>query len=330
MPLIKNLILLISNQKFIPYILKLTLVVFLELIFNFVCFWRTKTVQPVKVKNKTCLITGGTKSIGNGLVKILSRSGYEVIVLGRSEVEQSENVKFIKFDLSNLDEVKQFKLDGELKDKRIDLLIFNAGVMVKTFDTTYSKRTENQLQNRSILTSNNSQISNLNSFALDNNFKINYLSHFILYENLKDNLSENTRVVVTSSCMGLTTDNFDPLKESFLPGNRKYAESKFCSFLLARYISRSYQTVVLHPGIIPTGLFDSDNLSYFLIHRLFFSFTNTLEEGTNVLLNACNIEMKNHHRLTFLYGFDRIKLPKSVNERNLRKLLDFTNLILNK
>lgn len=291
MSIIKNLILLTSNISWLPYTVKFFIICSLECTFNFFCFWRKKSIKPDKVEDKLCLITGGTKNIGKKLVELLKDSGYKIYVLGRTDIQDDDAVKYIKLDLNDLTAVQNFSFS-----KHIDLLIFNAGIWTSKVD------------------------------KIDVNFRVNFLGHFLLYEKLKKNLSK-TRVVVTSSCLALTVDSFDPTTTSFSLWNRKYSESKFCVFLLGRYISKDHQTVVVHPGIVPTALFDEDILSILFIKLLYFS-TNTIEEGANVLLNACHVSLMTHHRLVFFDGFDRVKIPKSVNEKNLEKLMTYTEKFL--
>lgn len=288
--MIKKLIFVISGLTFVPFIVKLSAIVFLEYLFNVLYFFREKKVKIKRVRNKFCLITGGTKGIGRELVELLIKKGYEVLVLGRNRITGIET-KFHRIDLCNIAEVKKFKIN-----RQIDLLVFNAGVLTTEIED------------------------------IDLNFKINYLSHFILYINLRHNLT-NARIVLTSSCVMLSVDTFDPFSTSFF-SFRKYCESKLCVFLLAKYISKKHQAVVVHPGIVNTGLFARNRLLNIFISKISYFFLNSKEEASHVLLNACQCEIYRKKKIIFLYGFDHMKIPRSINSNNLRHLIKISKKIL--
>ncbi|ELQ76254.1 Dehydrogenase with different specificities [Trachipleistophora hominis] len=288
--MINKLIYSISQRKYVPFIVKLVIVTFLSYLFNIVHFYRMRSVEPKKVKHKFCVITGGTRGIGRELVDLLVLKGYEVMVLGRTKVNRSKVVHY-GLDLNNLQEVAQFKMD-----KDIDLLVMNAGILTGKTD------------------------------GIDLNFKINYLAHYILYNNLRSNL-KNARVVLTSSCVMLSVDTFDPYRPSFF-SFRKYCESKLCVFLLGKYISRNLQTVVVHPGVVNTTLFNENSLLNFFISKISYPFLNSTDEAANVLMNACQFEMSREKKIIFLYGFEEMKIPCSINRKNEKKLMKITKHFL--
>ena len=78
------------------------------------------------------LITGASSGIGRDLARILSKKGYDLILVARSkkpmgELKEELNTKvdIISMDLSNTESVK--KLYNQVKDENIDILINNAG-----------------------------------------------------------------------------------------------------------------------------------------------------------------------------------------------------------
>lgn len=290
--MIKRLIYRVSQIKYVPFIAKLIIITALSYLFNVVHFYRMRSVKPKKVKNKFCIITGGTRGIGRELVDLLVLKGYEVMVLGRSNISRSNVVRY-ELDLNNLNEVKQFRLS-----RTVDLLVMNAGIITTKTD------------------------------GIDMNFKVNYLAHYILYNNLRGNL-KNARVVLISSCVMLSVDTFDPYSTSFF-SFRKYCESKLCVFLLAKYISRNTQTVVVHPGIVNTALFKENSLLDLFINKVSYPFLNSIEEAANVLVNACQFEMSREKKIIFFYGFDEMKVPRSINRKNEKKLMKITKHFLEK
>ena len=84
------------------------------------------------MENKIALITGASSGIGRDMARYLSKKGYDLILVARSKEKLEElknelttNVEIIPLDLENTDNCK--KLYEEVKDKKIDMLINNAG-----------------------------------------------------------------------------------------------------------------------------------------------------------------------------------------------------------
>jgi 3-oxoacyl-[acyl-carrier protein] reductase len=91
------------------------------------------------LKDKICVVTGGSKGIGRGIVELFARQGGRVRYLSRSEAEDPAglaaaaeagggSVKWLSCDVSDEAQVKA-AIDGVLaEDKAIDALVNNAGV----------------------------------------------------------------------------------------------------------------------------------------------------------------------------------------------------------
>lgn len=82
----------------------------------------------MKFKDKTIIVTGGSRGIGKGIVKAFLDEGAKVIICGRREISDiPENAYFTSLDIREPDAAKaliDFALD---KTGRIDCLINNAG-----------------------------------------------------------------------------------------------------------------------------------------------------------------------------------------------------------
>lgn len=80
-------------------------------------------------KNKTILITGTSKGIGNFLCRYYSDTGMNVIGCSRSNLNiKSINYTHYKLDICNEEKVKEMFHDIRIKHGSIDILINNAGI----------------------------------------------------------------------------------------------------------------------------------------------------------------------------------------------------------
>ena len=78
------------------------------------------------MNNKTALITGCNRGLGEGIRNIILKQGYTVIGLNRTLSNQKlENYIEVKCDISNSENIEKAK---EKINKKIDLLIINAGI----------------------------------------------------------------------------------------------------------------------------------------------------------------------------------------------------------
>lgn len=84
--------------------------------------------MEISLKDKTCLITGGTHGIGLTTAKLFSRLGARVIAIGRHIPKTEEKIEFVKLDLTSRNELLNF-IDWYKKEIGIiHCLINNASV----------------------------------------------------------------------------------------------------------------------------------------------------------------------------------------------------------
>lgn len=92
----------------------------------------------MRYKDKVTLITGGSKGIGEGCVRVFVEAGSKVVFCARNEIEgrrlESDlkgrgpgEASFIKCDVSKIDEIENLVAQTVKKYERIDCLINNAG-----------------------------------------------------------------------------------------------------------------------------------------------------------------------------------------------------------
>ncbi|ENZ00952.1 hypothetical protein HMPREF1092_02116 [Clostridium thermobutyricum] len=96
---------------------------------------------------KKVLITGGNKGIGLETTRLFLENNYKVIVVARDytnfEFNDNDNVEKIKYDLSNVEGIK----DLVYKIGHIDILVNNAGIMNSIPYDSYPKADMEKLIN---------------------------------------------------------------------------------------------------------------------------------------------------------------------------------------
>ena len=89
-------------------------------------------VNNINFKNKTILITGGTKGIGIGITKSFLKLDANVIVLARNKPSRNIQSKgnaafFVECDIRDLDSIAKALKIIQTRYKKLDVLINNAG-----------------------------------------------------------------------------------------------------------------------------------------------------------------------------------------------------------
>jgi NAD(P)-dependent dehydrogenase (short-subunit alcohol dehydrogenase family) len=212
---------------------------------------------------KVVLVTGANSGIGKEAAQVFASIGADVTLACRSQAKCDEakseieaktpkggNVSTAILDLNSLESVKSFAKEFLSHEKRLDLLINNAGIMdLPTYETTAD--------------------------GFEKQFGVNHLGHFHLTNLLLDTLKAtakkygSARIINLSSQahlfasgpLGLQEIDFSklPLSPDQYDGGLSYGISKVSNILFSRELrNRLKGTGVLtaagHPGIIKTGL----------------------------------------------------------------------------
>jgi 3-oxoacyl-[acyl-carrier protein] reductase len=93
----------------------------------------------MKLKNKICLVTGGSRGIGRSIVKRLSKDGAHVIftyvqdkIAAENCIKEisktNSNIQFFQMDVSDRESVKKAILSINKNIDHIDVLVNNAGI----------------------------------------------------------------------------------------------------------------------------------------------------------------------------------------------------------
>ncbi|XP_046887991.1 retinol dehydrogenase 13-like isoform X1 [Hypomesus transpacificus] len=202
------------------------------------------------IKGKTVVITGANTGIGKETARELARRGGRVI-MGCRDMEKCEDAaKEIRgktlnphvyahhIDLASIKSIRQFAERIKHEEKRVDILINNAGVM-----RCPAGKTED---------------------GFDVQFGVNHLGHFLLTNLLLDKLKESapSRVINLASLAHIVGEiDFNDLnweKKKF-DTKRAYCQSKLANVLFTRELAKRLEgtgvTVnALHPGVVATDL----------------------------------------------------------------------------
>jgi NAD(P)-dependent dehydrogenase (short-subunit alcohol dehydrogenase family) len=203
----------------------------------------------------TILVTGATDGLGKRVARELAGKGATVLLHGRNserlqaaledirKVTGSERLGSYPADLSSLAQVRVLAeriLSGQV---RLDVLINNAGVIVR-------ERKESE-----------------DGFELT--FAVNYLAHFLLTSLLLPLLRESApaRIVNVASAGQSPVDFDDVMLERRYDGMRAYAQSKLAqimfTFELAGHLSGSGVSVnALHPASLMDTKMVSETFGY--------------------------------------------------------------------
>lgn len=204
------------------------------------------------MKGKFVLITGATDGIGKQTALELAKQGATALLHGRDPKRLIETVKDLRAkakdlkldvfnaDFASLNAIRKMVVDLEQKYPRLDVLINNAGVFMKTRE--------------------------LSRDGYEMTFAVNHLAHFFLTHLCLPLLksSPSARVITVSSIAHLrATLDFENLQgEKKFDGYGAYSLSKLANVLFAvelaeRLKGSAITSNALHPGVISTKLLEA-------------------------------------------------------------------------
>ncbi|XP_062846693.1 retinol-DH_like_SDR_c domain-containing protein [Trichomycterus rosablanca] len=206
--------------------------------------------SKVRLDGRTVVITGANTGIGKETAQDMAKRGARVVMacrdLTRAEKAAEEirnstgnrDVVVKRLDLTSLISVRQFVEEYTATEKRLDILINNAGVMMCPHSLTKD--------------------------GFETQFGVNHLGHFLLTVLLLDTLKNSapSRVVNVSSIAHKRGKiHFDDLNFTETPYDSlvSYKQSKLANILFTRELARQTKdsgvtAYALHPGVIRTEL----------------------------------------------------------------------------
>ncbi|XP_048857467.1 dehydrogenase/reductase SDR family member 13-like isoform X2 [Brienomyrus brachyistius] len=240
--------------------------------------------SKVKLHGKTVIITGSNTGIGKTTAVDLAKRGARVILACRDQRRAeaalrditaesgSSEVVYMQLDLGSLESVRSFAENFLKSERRLDLLINNAGIFKQG-------RTKD---------------------GLGMMLGVNHIGHFLLTNLLLDRLKQcrPSRVInVSSAAHNFGSIDFDVLSAhkalgvgtSHLDVFRVYSDSKLCNVLFTHELAKRLEGTnvtcySLHPGAINSELSRYTNpflkVLFMPITLLFFKDTKTGAQTT--------------------------------------------------
>lgn len=195
---------------------------------------------------KTAVITGATSGIGVEIALHLVQKEYVLLILGRSTEklhtlakklrEKKPNcvLKLITCDMSSFTSLSKACKEIIDSHSQIDLLILNAGIWNFKFNETEDH--------------------------IEETLQVNVLAPMFIYKTLFEQLSNQAKVLFTSSGLHQGTILFDDIEyRRNFSGFKTYRQSKLALIMLVRLLAKeqtgkpiSYYSV--HPGMVNTNL----------------------------------------------------------------------------
>jgi NAD(P)-dependent dehydrogenase (short-subunit alcohol dehydrogenase family) len=223
---------------------------------------------------RTIVITGASDGIGAAAARRLSQSGEKVVVVGRSESKTTAiaaelGADYFVADFADLSQVRALADKIRSEYPRVDVLLNNAGLMVKKPDITPD--------------------------GYEMTYQVNYLAPFLLTNHLMGVLVDSRATIVNTTSSSHKLVRIGSAADVENTGRRAstaYALSKLAIVLFTRELHRRYHdsglcAATVHPGYVNSN-FGNASESRFLAFMSKYTpverFTSSSDEGAEQLV----------------------------------------------
>jgi NAD(P)-dependent dehydrogenase (short-subunit alcohol dehydrogenase family) len=230
------------------------------------------------MQGKVCLITGGSRGIGQAAAVELAAMGATIVIVARDAARGAATVAQIKgktghtaglllADLSSLAGVRRLAQEYRAGYDRLDVLVNNAGAVFAQRAVTVD--------------------------GFERTFALNHLAYFLLTNLLIDLLRATApaRIVNVSSTahQGAVLDFDDLQSERKYSGFRVYGRSKLANILFTHELARRLEGTgvtanCLHPGVVSTGFNKNNGLLMRLGMTIARPFLISPEKGAQTIV----------------------------------------------
>jgi NAD(P)-dependent dehydrogenase (short-subunit alcohol dehydrogenase family) len=269
------------------------------------------------MQGKLCLITGGSRGIGQAAAIDLAGMGAQVAIVARDaergaatlsliERETGQTAGLLLADLSSLEGVRQVAQEYRARYGRLDVLVNNAGAVFSQRSTTVD--------------------------GFERTFALNHLAYFLLTNLLIDLLRADapSRIVNVSSAahQGAVLDFDDLQSEQKYAGFRAYGRSKLANILFTHELARRLEGTgvtanCLHPGVVATGFNRNNGLLMRLGMTIARPFLISAEKGAQTIVYlASSPEVEGVTGEYFVNCTATTSSPVSYDDEAARRLWD--------
>lgn len=193
-------------------------------------------------KNKVVIVTGGNGQLGSDICKFYAGLNCKVYSLDNnikvSKNKNSKNISKFFLDIKNKKNCEKVVSEIILKEKKIDILINNAGVSVFNH---YSKRTEKEMD----------QVYSVN---------IKGMINMIIAVSKNHKKKNNLKIINIGSIYGLKVPNFDIYKKGDRINSEIYGATKSGVIQLSKYFAKILSRKNIICNCISPGGIKNDKL----------------------------------------------------------------------
>ncbi|XP_076035429.1 retinol dehydrogenase 14-like [Oratosquilla oratoria] len=278
--------------------------------------------SKASMKGKVVVITGASSGIGKEAARVLARRGARVVMACRNLPKANKMAEEIKkntgndlaevqlLDTSDMISVRKFANAFLEKEKRLDVLILNAGIAGPA-----RLSFTGQAQELTLAT--------------------NHLGHFLLTNILLGLLKKSSpsRIIVVASsahCFAkdLDINDLNNKNRPYVGPNEAYNNSKLCNILFVEQLSHYLQGTdvacnALSPGLVDTEIFfKTEGLMSLKLFGLFTKLVGqTAAEGAQTIIHlATSEEVAGAKGEFFRYCEPIVSLPTTYDQGLAKKL----------
>ncbi|KXN71261.1 NAD(P)-binding protein [Conidiobolus coronatus NRRL 28638] len=254
---------------------------------------------------KVAIVTGANSGIGsnNWIACRNEQKAQEAIEKIKLNKNDKGELKFIQFNADSLRSVGEFASEFGKLNKKLDLLINNAGIMMVPYSLTKD--------------------------GVESQIGTNFLSHYFLTDQLMSYLCNNAKIINLSSLASFFVNEFSLEQltdEEVYSPVENYCQSKLAMTMFTYYLNSRLQdndiTVYsVNPGMVKTNLYTSNTLTK----------ATNLAAGAFTTLRCALLPPPENHGAETLYYSDELPFyppTSAIDESHVKELIGWAKDII--